>query len=121
MAAHGMTVSLLTVSSGDSIVLEPHLFWPDSLHRFHRRHVTANQLRRHGDHPERPETRAFAHQLRRELGDVLHKAGAEHLQIGRQYPYEQALDPVQKETMQAIKRLLDPAGLMAPGVLFAIN
>ena len=121
MAAHGMTVSLLTVSSGDSIVLEPHLFWPDSLHRFHRRHVTANQLRRHGDHPERPETRAFAHQLRRELGDVLHKAGAEHLQIGRQYPYEQTLDLVQKETMQAIKRLLDPAGLMAPDVLFAIN
>jgi FAD/FMN-containing dehydrogenase len=121
MAGHGMTVSLLTVSSGDTIVLEPHLFWPDSLHRFHRRHVTDGQLRRHGEHPERPEARAYAHQLRRDLGDVLQKAGAEHLQIGRHYPYEQALDPVQRETMQAIKRLLDPSGLMAPGVLFATS
>jgi D-lactate dehydrogenase (cytochrome) len=116
---HGMKVSLLTVSSGDAIVLEPHLFWPDGLHLFHRHHVTDGQLKRHGDNPERPETRAFAHALRQELGDVLHEAGAEHLQIGRHYPYEQALDPVQGNLMRAIKHHLDPNGLMALGSLFS--
>ncbi|MBT3532258.1 MAG: FAD-binding oxidoreductase, partial [Rhodospirillaceae bacterium] len=116
---HEMKISLLTVSSGDAIVLEPHLFWPDDLHAFHRHHVTDGQLKRSGDRPERPETRAFAHGLRKELGDVLHQAGAEHLQIGRYYPYEADLDPVRRDLMQAIKRHLDPDGLMAPGVLFA--
>ncbi|MBT4490183.1 MAG: FAD-binding oxidoreductase, partial [Rhodospirillaceae bacterium] len=116
---HEMKISLLTVSSGDAIVLEPHLFWPDDLHAFHRHHVTDGQLKRYGDRPERPETRAFAHGLRKELGDVLHQAGAEHLQIGRYYPYEADLDPVRRDLMQAIKRHLDPDGLMAPGVLFA--
>ena len=121
LAAHGMMVSLLTVSSGDTIVLEPHLFWPDSLHRFHRRHVTESQLRRHGEQPSQPKTRAFAHQLRSDLGEILHEAGAEHLQIGRHYPYEDDLDPVHRNVMQAIKRTLDPAGLMAPGVLFSTD
>jgi D-lactate dehydrogenase (cytochrome) len=119
LAEHGMKVSLLTVSSGDAILLEPQLFWPDGLHRFHRAHVSAAQLRRYGGRPERPETRAFAHGLRRELGAVLHRAGAEHLQIGRHYPYEQDLDPVRRALMRALKQSLDPGGLMAPGALFA--
>jgi len=114
----GMKISLLTVTSGDTIVLEPHLFWPDGLHLFHRHHVTKGQLERHGDHPDRPKTRAFAHALRKELGDVLHEAGAEHLQIGRHYHYEKAMDPVQRDLMRAIKQHLDPDGLMAPGNLF---
>ncbi len=118
LRAHGMKLSLLTVSSGDAIILEPHLFWPDSLHRFHRHHVTGKQLERYGDRADRPEARAFAHDLRRQLGDVLHKAGAEHLQIGRYYPYEQDMDPLRRELMRAIKHYLDPAGLMAPGALF---
>jgi D-lactate dehydrogenase (cytochrome) len=116
---HGMKVSLLTVGSGDAILLEPHLFWPDGLHLFHRHHVTDSQLKQYGGRPERPATRAFAHALRQELGDVLHKAGAEHLQIGRHYPYEQAMDPRQRELMRAIKHHLDPNGLMAPGNLFS--
>ena len=119
LAAQEMNVSLLTVSSGDAIILEPHLFWPDSLHRFHRRHVSDRQLRHYGDRPDRPEVRAFAHGLRKELGDVLHKAGAEHLQIGRHYPYERELDSAQRELMLAIKHSVDPSGLMAPGALFS--
>ncbi len=119
LATHEVKVSLLTVSSGDAIVLEPHLFWPDGLHRFHRRHVTDRQRQRYGGRPDRPQARAFAHGLRKELGDALHRAGAAHLQIGRHYPYERVMDPVQHELMQAIKHHLDPEGLMAPGVLFS--
>lgn len=121
LLAHEIKISFLTVSSGDTIILEPHLFWPDSLHKFHRHHVTNGQLKRFGDRPEQPQVRAFAHNLRRQLGDVLHKAGAEHLQIGRHYPYEQDMDPLRRELMQAIKRMLDPDGLMAPGTLFSVE
>lgn len=116
-AAYEIEVSLLTVSSGEAILIEPHLFWPDALGCFHRRHVTKAQLRRYGARPARPEARAFAHALRAELGEALRDGGAEHLQIGRYYPYEPRLDPVRLKLMHAIKDLLDPKGLMAPGVL----
>ena len=99
-------------------MIEPHLFWPDGLHQFHRHHVTDEQLRRYGDLPDRPELRALAHALRRELGSVLYEAGAEHLQIGRHYPFEQDMDPVRLKLLLALKRHVDPKGIMAPGVLF---
>jgi FAD/FMN-containing dehydrogenase len=118
LAAFEIKISLLTVSSGDAIVIEPHLFWPDGLSRFHRTNVTQAQLDRYGAQAEWPEARAFAHSLRAELGDTLRSAGAEHLQIGRYYPYEQSMDPVQRDFMRALKSIFDPHGLMAPGVLF---
>ena len=118
LASRQVTVSFLTVTSGDTIVIEPHLFWPDGLHRFHRHHVTDEQLRRYGDLPDRPELRDLAHALRRELGSVLYEAGAEHLQIGRHYPFEQDIDPVRLKLLLALKHHVDPKGLMAPDVLF---
>ena len=118
LAAFEMKISLLTVSSGNAIVIEPHLFWPDGLGRFHRTNVTQAQLDRYGAQEEWPEARAFAHSLRAELGDTLRSAGAEHLQIGRYYPYEQSMDPVRRDLMRALKSIFDPHGLMAPGVLF---
>ena len=116
-AEHELTVSLLTVTSGNAIVVEPHLFWPDSLGRFHRRHVTGEQLRRYAARPARMEARTFAHELRAALGDALRAAGAEHLQIGRYYPYAERLDPTRRRLLQTLKTAFDPDGLMNPGVL----
>jgi D-lactate dehydrogenase (cytochrome) len=79
--------------------------------------VTERQLKQYGTRPDQPETRAFAFALRRQLGDILHAAGGEHLQIGRYYPYEEELGDVHGEIMRAIKRAVDPDGLMAPGNL----
>lgn len=118
LATYDMKISLLTVSSGDAIVIEPHLFWPDGLGRFHRQNVTQDQLDRYGAQAEWPEARAFAHSLRAELGAALRQAGAEHLQIGRYYPYEQSMDPIRRDLMKALKQTFDPNGLMAPGALF---
>ena len=118
LASRQITVSLLTVTSGDSIVIEPHLFWPDGLHQFHRSYVTDEQLHRYGELPDRPELRDLAHALRRDLGKVLYEAGAEHLQIGRHYPFERNMDPVRLELLLALKQHVDPKGIMAPGVLF---
>jgi len=116
-ARHGLRVSILTVTSGNAIVLEPQLFWPDALDRFHRRHATDEQIRRYQDRPARTEARAFGHRLRGELGAALRGAGAEHLQIGRYYPYEARLDPTMRRMLRSLKNALDPDGLMAPGVL----
>jgi D-lactate dehydrogenase (cytochrome) len=119
--SHGLKVSLLTVTSGEAIIIEAHLFWPDSLGRFHRRHVTEAQRRRYGAEPARPEARAFAHALRADLSKALRDAGAEHLQIGRYYPYEENLDPVHRKLVQGLKTMLDPAGILAPNVLVTEN
>ena len=114
---HEITVSFLTVTSGNSLLIEPHLFWPDALGRFHRGHVTDSQLRQYGAQPARMEARAFAHALRSILVDALHAAGAEHLQIGRYYPYAIRLDPAKLRLLRAMKTALDPDGLMNPGAL----
>jgi D-lactate dehydrogenase (cytochrome) len=116
-ARHELKVSLLTLNIGAAILLEPHLFWPDALDRFHRRNATEEQRRRYAASAARPAARAFAHALRGELGAALREAGAEHLQLGRYYPYLERLDPARRELMLAVKRALDPAGLMAPGAL----
>ncbi len=118
MARHAIRVSTLTVTSGDALILEPQLFWPDALNRFHRRHATADQVRDHGAAPARPEARAAAHALRAELGAAMRRAGAEHLQLGRYYPYEERLAPEMRALLRSLKATLDPRGLMAPGVLF---
>ena len=114
---HQVTVSFLTVTSADSVLIEPHLFWPDALGSFHRQHVTPSQLRRYRNQPARHSARACAHDLRAAFAHALQAAGAGHLQIGRYYPWWERLDPGLRAVLQSFKATIDPDGRMNPGVL----
>lgn len=114
---YDVKISFLTVLSGNSILVEPHLFWQDSLTRFHRRYVTDEQRRKYGQVPSRPEARTYVYKLRDELRDILDSAGAEHLQVGRYYRYFDKLDHPNKNLVRNLKLILDSQGVMAPGVL----
>lgn len=114
---HGIAISTLTVLAGEALLIEPQLFWRDRLSPFHLRHVSRAQRERFSSMAPNADARAAAHELRALLGDTLRSAGAEHLQIGRYYPYLERLHPTERTLLLAVKATLDPKGLMNPGVL----
>ncbi|MBT6277388.1 MAG: hypothetical protein HOI95_25060 [Chromatiales bacterium] len=88
------------------------------LPRFHRRYAAPEQIRNFSDNLENIEARHAAYALRERLGDAMRPAGAEHLQIGRCYPFQERLDPVRLQLLKSIKCATDPNGIMNPGALF---
>jgi FAD/FMN-containing dehydrogenase len=55
--------------------------------------------------------------LREETVRLFREAGAASNQIGRTYPWLDALSPESAAMMRSLKVLLDPEGRMNPGVL----
>jgi FAD/FMN-containing dehydrogenase len=56
-------------------------------------------------------------ELRQKLVALFGEFGAASNQLGKTYPYLDALRPESAELATAVKRALDPEGLMNPGVL----
>lgn len=117
MREHDIRASVLTVVVGAEILVEPQLFWPDALNPFHRRYATPDQVKRHGDRPADPAARAAALGLRQALAAAMDGAGAGHYQLGRTYRYAEILTPDTLALLRAVKRHLDPRGLINPGAL----
>ena len=69
------------------------------------------------EHEPDPEADAFVETYRREMLDLFQRMGTAHLQIGRTYPYAATRDPATLILLRAMKRHLDPEGLINPGVL----
>ncbi|MEM6439061.1 MAG: FAD-linked oxidase C-terminal domain-containing protein, partial [Pseudomonadota bacterium] len=67
--------------------------------------------------PARPEARARAAEARAELIELFRRRGAGRLQIGRRYAYAEDLEPATLSALRALKRALDPDGVLNPGVL----
>lgn len=113
----GVFASILLAAVGNDIIVEPQLFWPDSLGRFQKAHATTGQVATFGDQPDNAEGRALAADIREELTRCLADAGCAHLQIGRHYRYFEDLDEGMRDLAVSIKRAFDPAGILNPGVL----
>jgi D-lactate dehydrogenase (cytochrome) len=52
-----------------------------------------------------------------ELARLFLDLGAVHQQLGRFYPYADALDATTRDVVRGVKALLDPANRMNPGAL----
>lgn len=109
--------AMLAGVSPSVALLEPVFFWPDELNPLHRASVGSAHYGRLKVHPAGEEARALVHDLRIEMVAILQAHGAAHLQIARTYPLKAAHDPAAWALLTAVKRQLDPEGLMNPGSL----
>lgn len=98
-------------------LIEPVLYWPDELKELHRRSVEPEHWARLPKLPENLESRALATELRRAVIGIFRELDATHLQVGRTYPLQQALQKEAWELLKAVKAHVDPRNLMNPGSL----
>jgi hypothetical protein len=118
MTAKGVTLTRLASALGNhSFSFEPVYHWRDAWLPAHRRALSPTRGAALSEPPANPEARALVDRLRSETTELFRRLGAASNQIGRTYPYLEALSPAPASLLRGIKRQLDPACLMNPGVL----
>ncbi len=118
MDAHRLTVSTIFFAVGNNAVcIEPLFYWPDEEHRLHDRTRETSDLTALSAYPERPDATRFALSLRTELTEIFSRNGCVHVQIGKSYPYRETSAPETFALLEAIKKAVDPKGLVNPGSL----
>ncbi len=93
------------------------LYWPDARTAYHLQTLDGEHMQSLPDFPANPEARAAANDLKEAIVALMQDYGAGHFQLGRAYPYQPRLSAPAKALLGAIKRELDPKGLMNPGAL----
>jgi D-lactate dehydrogenase (cytochrome) len=118
MQRHGIYTTTLYLCIKGTFGIEPIIYWPDRLNVL--RHATALPVHREkfGKAEPRPETRAYAIELRRRLVERLEPLRPAHYQTGKYYPLRAATaGHAGWDLIQEFKRQVDPDGRMNPGAL----
>lgn len=109
--------AMLAAVSRSACLIEPVFFWPDAMNPLHRAAVEPDHLKKLKGFPEGPEARALVAELREGIIAIFRSLEATHVQIARTYPLKDSHDPAAWEMLSALKRVVDPTGLMNPGSL----
>ncbi|MCC7083313.1 MAG: FAD-binding oxidoreductase [Burkholderiales bacterium] len=118
MTRYGITTgTLFSTAGGGSALIEPMFLWPDALENLHREAVEPKVLSRARPAPDAPAAREVVSALRAAIVGRTGEIGAAHLQIGRAYPYAQQLASATRAFAAQLREVLDPRGIMNPGVL----
>lgn len=118
MARHGITYTRLVSALGNHCFsFEPVFHWQDKWQPLHHSAPEPSHRANFTDPAPNPQARAMVDQLRQETVDLFRTIGAASNQIGRTYPFRPALSPSVDGLLEAIKKTLDPQGLINPGVL----
>jgi len=114
----GVKVGVLTAIVGtNAFVLEPVFYWPAPRTLYYQRVLDEATRAKFDDFPPNPEGEALVFEMRGHLTQLFLERGATHLQIGRTYRYREGLRPEPWQLLEAIKRAVDPRGLVNPGAL----
>jgi FAD/FMN-containing dehydrogenase len=115
---HGIVAGvLLAVVSTTAFVIEPVFYWPGPRTVWYEQVLSREELAKFRDFPQNPQVDAIVAEVRDCLNDLFDDLGAAHLQIGKKYRYRQSLEAPPAALLEAIKRAVDPKGLMNPGSL----
>jgi len=114
----GVEIGVLTAIVGaNAFVLEPVFYWPAPRTAYYQRVLDEATLAKFVDFQPNPEAEALVFELRGALTRLFLERGATHLQIGRTYRYREGLRPEALRLLEAIKRAVDPRGVVNPGAL----
>jgi FAD/FMN-containing dehydrogenase len=114
----GVRIGVLTAIVGsNAFVLEPVFYWPAPRTLYYERVLDEATRARFEDFPPSPAAEALVFELRGRLTQLFLERGAAHLQIGRTYRYREGLRPEAARLLEAIKRAVDPHGVVNPGAL----
>ena len=116
LTKYSISTSHLTGSSGTDIVFEPAFYYPDALKEFHYRNLEPEDARKYRGLPETGATAEVVRMLA-DLATIFMEHGAVNQQIGKFYPYKDALDNNTWDLLEGFKLVVDPDGLMNPGSL----
>ena len=118
MAACGVTMSFLYIAIAQHIFsYEPVLRWFDEWLPVHR-HVPEPDFLSGLEEPSpNHDGRALVDEVRSKIVDVFAEFGAASNQIGKTYPMLASLNPDSRSVLRALKKELDPEGLINPGAL----
>ncbi|MEM6909460.1 MAG: FAD-binding oxidoreductase [Pseudomonadota bacterium] len=111
------TGALIVATGRSSCLIEPVFFWPGEQNPLHQQAIEADHLASLPKMPDSPEATALVETLRSEVIAIFKDLEAIHLQIARAYPLEASHDPAAWDILNALKRQVDPKGLMNPGSL----
>lgn len=109
--------TMFSPAGPSGFLYEVALYWPDDRTAYHLHTLDEDHVATLPTYPENAEARAFTDTLKRDIIALYQAHGAAHFQIGRAYPYQDRLDPQAAALLSGIKAMLDPQGLMNPGVL----
>ena len=104
-----------------AIIIEPVFFWPDELMSVHERNLDPTFFKRLNKFPADAEARAAVNKIHEDLVETLRQCNVAHFQLGKCYPYANVIEPENLLLIKAIKKTLDPKGLINPGVLGLTN
>ncbi len=109
--------AMFTTIGTTGFLYEPVFYWEDDRTPYHKRYLPQEYLDMLPEYPANPEGRALVAEMKKAIQDVFSEFGAIHMQLGKAYPYLRNRDPEAEATIRALKRELDPKGLMNPGGL----
>lgn len=114
----GVQIGVLTAIVGsNAFVLEPVFYWPAPRTLYYERVLDDATRAKFEDFPPNPAAEALVMELRGQLTRLFMERGAAHLQIGRTYRYREGLRDEPARLLEAIKRAVDPSGVVNPGSL----
>jgi glycolate oxidase len=111
------TGTMFSPVGASGFLYEIALYWPDARTPYHLTTLGDAYIAGLKDFPANAEARAYADDVKQAIVALMQDHGAGHFQIGRAYPYQSRLSPAAKSLLCAVKRELDPRGLMNPGAL----
>ena len=118
MAACGVTMSFLYIAIAQHIFsYEPVLRWFDEWLPVHRHVPEPDFLSGLEEPAPNHEGRALVDEIRNKIVEVFAEFGAASNQIGKTYPMLASLNHDSRNVLRALKKELDPEGLINPGAL----
>lgn len=114
---HGITYSVMTMTTGHEFFLEPAFYWQDELTPLHIRSLGEEVVKPWIGRPANVRSREAVVELRNATQALYAGLGGVAWQVARDYPFIELLKPETRALLSAIKQSVDPRGLMNPGSL----